>query len=138
MPVDLKLVEWIKANHARYSRSQIIEMLKKDSHSEQDISDSYDEVVKRAEKPMGLAGAGVKSIAATVILAIFIPGAGHMYTGAVGIGVLILALYLFGWIITALTFGIGGIIGVPLMIAVWLWGLIGSVRRCEKINKGQL
>jgi len=57
-------------------------------------------------------------MAATVILSVFIPGAGHMYTGAAGagIGVLILVPYLLGWLITALTFGIGGIIGIPLMI----------------------
>ena len=132
MSVDLKLVEWIKANHARYSRSQIIEMLKKDGHGEQDIADSYDEVVQRSGKPMGLAGAGVKSMAATVILSIFIPGAGHMYTGAVGTGVSILVLYFLGWLLTVLTFGIGGVVGIPLMIGVWLWGLIGSIRRCEK------
>jgi|YelNatPaOPRAMG01_1025707.scaffolds.fasta_scaffold82654_1 TM2 domain-containing membrane protein YozV len=138
MSVDLKLVEWIKANHARLSRAQIIEQLKKDGHAEQDIIDSYDEVVQRSGKPMGLAGAGAKSMAATVILSIFIPGAGHMYTGAAGIGVLILVLYLLGWLLTVLTFGIGGIIGIPLMIAMWLWGLIGSIRRCEKINKGEL
>ena len=138
MPVDLKLVEWIKSNHARYSRTQIVEILGKDGHPEQDISDSYEEVVKRSGKPMGLAGAGVKSMAATVILSVLIPGAGHMYTGAVGIGVLILALYFLGWLLTVLTFGIGGIVGIPLMIAVWLWGLIGSIKRCEKINRGQL
>lgn len=138
MAVDLKLVEWIKANGARLSRAQMIERLKSQGNAEQDISDSYDEVVKRSGKPMGLAGAGAKSMAATVILSIFIPGAGQMYTGAAGIGVLILVLYFLGWLLTALTFGIGGIIGIPLMFGVWLWGLIGSIRRCEKINRGEL
>lgn len=138
MSVDLKLVEWIKANHARLTRAQVVEQLKAQGNADQDIIDSYDEVVQRSGKPMGLAGVGVKSMAATVILSIFIPGAGHMYTGAAGIGILILVLYIFGWLFSVLTLGFGAIIGWPLMIAMWLWGLIGSIQRCEKINRGQL
>ena len=133
MAVDLKLVEWIKANRARFSRAELIEKLKAEGHPEQDIVDSYDSVVR-----MGTEG-GIKpskSMVATVILSIIIPGAGHMYTGAGGIGALILILWIIGVIFNFTV--IGALIGIPLTFAMWLWGLIGSIIRCDKINKGEL
>ena len=136
MAIDLKLIELIKTKQARYSRAQIVEILKKEGHAEQDVSDSYGELVKRSGSPTAFLGGGVKSMAATIVLSIFIPGAGHMYTGAVGKGVLILVLYVFGFFLTITV--IGAIVGIPLMASMWLWGLVGSILRCEKINKGLL
>ena len=133
MAVDLKLVQWIKANRARFSRSELLEKLKVEGHIEQDIIDSYESVVK-----MGTEG-GIKpskSMVATVILSILFPGTGHMYTGAGGIGALILILWLIGVIFNFTL--IGAILGIPLTFAMWLWGLIGSIIRCDKINKGKL
>ncbi len=131
MSVDLKLVGWIKANRTKFNRSEIIEKLKQQGYSEQDIIDSYEEVVKR-----GTEGAEKRSEAVTVILSILIPGAGHIYTGAVGVGVLILILYILGVALNWTFFGM--VIGIPLAGGMWLWGLLGSIARCRKINSGEL
>ncbi|MGC8654770.1 MAG: hypothetical protein ACP5US_12355 [Candidatus Kryptoniota bacterium] len=125
MSVDLKLVKHLKGtrvSHACLARAQMVEQLRTRGNTENDIIDSYEDVFPQDGKPMGLTGAEVKSMAATVILSILIACPGHMYTGAAGIGVLILVLYFLLWLPTVLTFGIGGVIGIPLMIGVWLWG----------------
>lgn len=44
----------------------MIEQFKTQGNAEQDISDSYNEVVQRSGKALGLAGAGMKSMAATM------------------------------------------------------------------------
>jgi len=69
-------------------------------------------------------------------LSILIPGAGHIYTGAVGVGVLILILYILGVALNWTFFGM--VIGIPLAGGMWLWGLLGSIARCRKINSGEL
>jgi len=139
MAVDLKLVEWINANRTKFSRAEIIEKLKKEKHLGQDIIDSYEEVVKKDAKRgtiEGILAGEKKSIIATIILSLVFPGLGHIYTGAKGTGILIIVLSIFGFFLIFTFFG--AIVGIPLVIAMWLWGLIGSINRCEKINKGML
>ncbi|MCR4321910.1 MAG: hypothetical protein NUV74_16440 [Candidatus Brocadiaceae bacterium] len=134
MAVDLKLVNHIMATRGKFSRYELVEKLKKEGYAEQDIIDSYDEVVKRGSTIVG--ALGVKSMAVTVILSLFWPGAGHMYTRAVGIGVLILCMYIFGIILNYTFFGM--VIGIPLGLGMFIWGLVGSISRCGKINRGEI
>lgn len=60
--------------------------------------------------------------ALAIIINFFIPGLGSFFVGKVGRGIAQLILYFIGWalIITA----IGAIIGIPLCIGVWIWGLV--------------
>lgn len=134
MAVDLKLVEHIRAIRTKFSRHELIEKLKEKGYVEQDIIDSYEEVIKRGSTVAG--ALGIKSMAATVVLSIFFPGAGHIYTESVGIGVLILGLWLFGVVLNFTVVGV--IIGIPLTFGMLVWGLIGSILRCGKINRGEL
>ena len=133
MSVDLKLMNWIKSNHGKLSRNEIIKKLKEEGNIEQDIIDSYDEVVKSISSTSKTEN---KSMFATIILSIFFPGAGHIYTNAVGIGILILVLYIVGIILNFTL--VGSIVGIPLCIVMFLWGLIGSINRCGKINRGEI
>lgn len=65
------------------------------------------------------------------VLALFanliFPGVGTLIVGKVGSGVIQLILFIIGLILT-FTF-IGAILGVPLCIGVWIWGLVSVVRR---------
>jgi TM2 domain-containing membrane protein YozV len=57
-----------------------------------------------------------------IIVNFFIPGLGSFFVGKVGQGIAQLLLYIIG-IVFVLT-GIGAIIGIPLCIGVWIWGLV--------------
>lgn len=135
MAIDLKLMKWIRENRLKFTRTEIIEKLKKEGHPEQDIVDSYEEIVKREPKGIiGMIATEPKSMVATIVLSIFFPGAGHIYLGDTGTGLTILILYIVGYLINFTI--VGMIIGIPLIIAMWLWGLIGAIKRCDEINKG--
>ena len=57
-----------------------------------------------------------------IILNIFLPGVGSLVIGKVGQGVAQIIIY---WIGVLFTFTmIGAIIGVPMMIGAWIWGLV--------------
>jgi TM2 domain-containing membrane protein YozV len=134
MAIDLKLTKWIKDHRFKYTRTQIIDKLKTEGNPEQDIIDSYEQVVKGATtETVGRIITEHKSTATAVILSIFFPGAGHIYLGEKGTGLLILILYGIGYLIS-LTL-IGAVIGVPLIIAMWLWGLIGSIKKGDEIDR---
>ena len=133
MSVDLKLMNWIKLNRGKMSRTEIIEKLKEEGHAEKNVIDTYNEVVKSMSST---SNTEIKSMVATIILSILFPGIGHMYTKAVGIGALILTLYIVGIILNVTLFG--AVIGVPLCIAMFIWGLTGSIVRCGKINRGEI
>ena len=59
-----------------------------------------------------------KSPGVAVLASFFIPGLGSMISGRVGIGVLILCLYIVSWILTIVIIGFVGLIGC------WIWGMI--------------
>lgn len=59
---------------------------------------------------------------AAVLLNFFIPGVGSLVIGKTGSGITQLLLYFFGWVFTATL--IGAIIGIPMVIAAWIWGLV--------------
>jgi TM2 domain-containing membrane protein YozV len=57
-----------------------------------------------------------------IIVNFFFPGIGSMIVGKVGQGITQLVLYVIGlfFIFT----GVGAIIGIPLCIGIWIWGLV--------------
>jgi len=131
MPVDLKLVEWITANKSKFSRDEIIERLKKQGHQEQDIIDSYEQVVKR--DPLITPR---KSMFTTVILNLLVPGIGNIYLGKYVMGVVLLFLYVLSWIFNFTL--VGMIVGMPLLGMTWLIALITGISGCKRINRGEL
>ena len=70
-----------------------------------------------------------KNPAIGVVLSFFIPGLGTMVNGNVGRGVLILALYVVGWVLSFL------LIGIPLLIGVWIWGLVDGYTSAQRWNQ---
>jgi TM2 domain-containing membrane protein YozV len=74
-----------------------------------------------------------KNPAVNLIVSFFIPGVGSMINGDVGIGVTILLLWLLaiGLDITV----IGLILGVPLGIAMFIWGLIDAYQGAQRWNR---
>lgn len=81
--------------------------------------------------PAGQPGAMVvapKNPAVSLIVSFFIPGVGSMINGDTGTGVAILVLYVIG---VALSFVL---IGIPLAIGVWIWGLIDAYQGAQRWN----
>ena len=74
-----------------------------------------------------------KNPAVSLIVSFFLPGVGSMINGDVGIGVTILLLWLLaiGLDVTV----IGLILGVPLGIAMFIWGLIDAYQGAQRWNK---
>jgi TM2 domain-containing membrane protein YozV len=70
-----------------------------------------------------------KNPAIGAILSFFIPGLGTMVNGSVGRGVLILALYAIGWVLSLL------LIGIPLLIGAWIWGLVDGYTSAQRWNR---
>jgi TM2 domain-containing membrane protein YozV len=70
-----------------------------------------------------------KNPAVSLILSFFIPGLGTMVNGNVGRGVLILVLYVVGWVLSFL------LIGVPVLIGAWIWGLVDGYTSAQRWNR---
>jgi TM2 domain-containing membrane protein YozV len=70
-----------------------------------------------------------KNGAIGVLLSFFIPGLGSMVNGNVGIGALILGIYVVGWILTIV------LIGFPIIFGVWIWGMIDGYTSAQKWNR---
>jgi len=70
-----------------------------------------------------VAASGQKSKLAAGLLGIFLGGYGihRFYLGYTGLGVTMLVLTLVGWATCWI------IIGIPLLIGVWVWGLIEGI-----------
>lgn len=69
-----------------------------------------------------------KNPALGVILSFFIPGLGSIVNGSTGRGVTILGLYVLGWILAFF------IIGIPILIGVWIWGLVDGYLSAQRWN----
>jgi TM2 domain-containing membrane protein YozV len=70
-----------------------------------------------------------KSPAIGVLLSVFIPGLGSIVNGNAGIGVTILILNLLGWFLAF------ALIGIPIAIGTWIWGLIDGYLSAQKWNR---
>ncbi|WP_439588029.1 hypothetical protein [Hydrogenophaga sp.] len=60
--------------------------------------------------------------ALSIILNVFFPGVGSLVIGKVGQGITQIILYFIG-VLFCFTL-VGAIVGIPLMIGVWIWGLV--------------
>ena len=69
-----------------------------------------------------------KSPALSLLVSFFIPGVGSMINGDSGTGIAILLLYLLGWGLAVF------LIGIPLAIGVWIWGLIDAYQGAQRWN----
>jgi TM2 domain-containing membrane protein YozV len=81
--------------------------------------------------PVGQPGAMMvapKNPAVSLIVSFFIPGVGSMINGDVGTGIAILVLYIIGWVLAI------GLIGIPLAIGAWIWGMVDAYRGAQRWN----
>jgi TM2 domain-containing membrane protein YozV len=80
-----------------------------------------------AGQPIGMVVAP-KNPAVSLLISLFFPGVGSMANGDVDIGVLILVLYLVGIVLAVF------LIGIPLLIGAWIWGLIDAYQGAQRWN----
>lgn len=70
-----------------------------------------------------------KNPALSLIVSFFLPGVGSMINGDVNIGIVILALYVGGIVLSVF------LIGIPLAIAGWVWGLVDAYQGAQRWNR---
>jgi TM2 domain-containing membrane protein YozV len=66
--------------------------------------------------------------AISLLISFFVPGLGSMINGRVGIGVAILLVYILGYILILF------LIGIPIVIGAWIWGLVDAYQSAQKWN----
>ena len=66
------------------------------------------------------------AILSLILNILILPGLGSLIGGRIGSGIVQLIFSLIGLVLT-LTL-IGAIIGIPLMIAMWIWALITGIQ----------
>jgi uncharacterized OB-fold protein len=71
-----------------------------------------------------------KSVVLSAILSFLSPGLGHLYIGLTKKGISFIIAYIVSAILIML------LIGIILVIVVWLWALIDSIKSTEAINRG--
>lgn len=76
-------------------------------------------------------GVEEKSVVLSAILSFLFPGLGHLYIGLTKKGISFIIAYIVSAILIFL------LIGIVLVIVVWLWALIDSIKSTEAINKGE-
>ena len=74
-----------------------------------------------------------KSPAVSLIVSFFLPGVGSMINGDVGIGITILLLWLLAIFLDVTVFGL--VVGVPLGLAMFIWGLIDAYQGAQRWNR---
>ena len=72
-----------------------------------------------------------KSVLLSAILSFLFPGLGHLYLGLTKKGVSFIIAYIVSAILIFL------LIGIVLVIIVWIWSLIDSIKSTEAINRGE-
>ncbi len=70
-----------------------------------------------------------KNGAVGVLLSFFIPGLGSIVNGSVGMGLVILAADFVSWLLVLV------LIGIPLVFAVWIWGMIDGYLSAQRWNR---
>jgi TM2 domain-containing membrane protein YozV len=73
-----------------------------------------------------------KNPAVSLIVSFFLPGVGSMINGDTGVGIAILLLWLLSLGLDITFFGL--IVGVPLGIGVFIWGLIDAYQGAQRWN----
>jgi TM2 domain-containing membrane protein YozV len=74
-----------------------------------------------------------KSPAVSLIVSFFLPGVGSLINGDVGIGITILLLWLLALVLDVTVFGL--IVGVPLGVGMWIWGMIDAHQGAQRWNR---
>jgi TM2 domain-containing membrane protein YozV len=69
-----------------------------------------------------------KNPALGVIISFFIPGVGSMVNGDATRGVIILVVYIVGWILAFF------LIGIPIVFGAWVWGLVDGYLSAQRWN----
>lgn len=64
-----------------------------------------------------------------LLVSFFIPGLGSMVNGKVGLGITILLVYIVGVFLSLV------IIGIPIAIGAWIWGMVDGYRSAQKWNR---
>lgn len=70
-----------------------------------------------------------RSPAISLIASFFIPGLGSMINNRAGIGILILGIYAIGFILSFF------IIGVPIALGAWIWGMVDGYQAAQAWNR---
>lgn len=89
--------------------------------------------VKRRTSAKKKTSNGVKlalAIVGLVLNVAILPGLGSLVAGKIKTGVLQLVFLLIGFLLTLTV--IGAILGIPLMIAVWVWGIVTGVKAIQE------
>jgi TM2 domain-containing membrane protein YozV len=68
--------------------------------------------------------------AVAIILNFFIPGVGSLVIGKTGAGVAQLIIYFVGLFLTLTVIGV--IIGGPMMLGAWIWGLVTAATHVDQ------
>ena len=74
----------------------------------------------------------VKSSGLAAVLSVLLPGLGQIYNGQIGKGILFMVLL----VVFALMVFI--IIGIPLLIAFWIYNIYDAYDTAKKINEGKM
>ena len=72
-----------------------------------------------------------KNVLIAAILSFLFPGLGHLYLGLNTKGISFIIAYIVSAVLALL------LIGAVLMIIVWLWALVDSIKSTEAINRGE-
>ena len=74
---------------------------------------------------------GEKSVLLSAILSFLFPGLGHLYLGLSKKGVSFIIAYIVSAILVFI------LIGFVLILIIWIWALIDSIKSTEAINRGE-
>jgi len=68
-----------------------------------------------------------------LIVSFFLPGVGSLMNGDTGIGITILLLWILSVILDFTIIGL--IVGIPLGLAMFIWGLIDAYQGAQRWNR---
>ena len=69
-----------------------------------------------------------KNEGVAAVLSFFITGAGQIYNGRIGKGILFFIAMVISWILCSI------VIGVPMLIIIWIFGICDAYDDAKKIN----
>jgi hypothetical protein len=73
-----------------------------------------------------------KNPAVNLVISFFLPGVGSIIADHVGIGILILGLWILAIVLDITILGL--IVGIPLGLGVWIWGMIDAFQAAKAWN----
>lgn len=100
-----------------------------------ELSDGGHSPVSYSGQPVGSPPVFIsaKSPAVHLVVSLFLPGVGSLMSGRTGIGVTILLLYILAVVLDVTV--IGAIVGIPLGIGVWIWGMVDAYVGAQNWNR---